>query len=66
MSGNGPAKRTAKDDPQASADAREKGATPTGHGAKSPAVREAAILALLTEKSIQRAPERCRVWTRSD
>jgi hypothetical protein len=65
MSSNGPAKRTAKDDPPTSADAREKGATPTGHGAKSPAVREAAILALLTEKSIQRAAEWCRVNERT-
>jgi hypothetical protein len=65
MSGSGLAKRMAKDDPQTSADAREKGATPNGHGAKSDAVREAAIQALLTEKSIQRAAERCRVNERT-
>jgi phosphoserine phosphatase len=44
-----------------SADVREKGATPKSHGAKSDAVREAAILALLTERSIQLAAERCGV-----
>src|SRR5262245_19497145 len=47
--------------PQEPADHREKAATPKGHGAKSDAVQEAAILALLTEKSIQLAAERCGV-----
>jgi hypothetical protein len=56
---------TEKDHPQTSVDAPERGATPTGHGAKSDAVREAAIRALLTEKSIQRAAERCRVNERT-
>jgi len=56
---------TKKDDPQTSADAREKGATPNGHGAKSDALRDAAIRALLTEKSIQRAAKQCRVNERT-
>ena len=51
--------------PQTSADTREKGATPKGHGAKPDAVRESAILALLTEKSIQLAAERCGVNERT-
>jgi hypothetical protein len=51
--------------PQAHSDVREKGATPKGHGAKSDAVGEAAILALLTEKSIQLAAARCRVNERT-
>lgn len=34
---------------------------PNGHGAKSAAVREAAIMALLTKKSIALAGERCGV-----
>lgn len=51
--------------PQKAADSREKGATPPGHGAKSAAVREAAILALLTEKSIQLAAARCGVHERT-
>jgi hypothetical protein len=54
-----------KDHPQTSADAREKGATPNGHGAKSDALRDAAIRALLTEKSIQRAAKQCRVNERT-
>jgi transposase-like protein len=48
-----------------SADVREKGATAKSHGAKSDAVREAAILALLTERSIQLAAERCGVNERT-
>src|SRR5262245_29383432 len=54
-----------KDHPQTSVDAREKGATANGHGAKSDAVREAAILALLTEKSIHCAAKQCRVNERT-
>jgi hypothetical protein len=50
--------------PQKSADSRETGGT-KGHGAKPEAVREAAILALLTEKSIQLAAERCGVNERT-
>jgi hypothetical protein len=34
---------------------------PAGHGAKSKAVREAAVLALLSERSITAAAERCGV-----
>jgi len=48
-----------KEGPQTPAGGREEGATPKGYGAKSDAVREAAILALLTEESIQLAAERC-------
>lgn len=53
--------------PQGAAELPEKGATPPGkgHGAKSEAVREAAILALLTEKSIGQAAERCGVHERT-
>lgn len=51
--------------PQNPAEAREKGATPKGHGAKSDAVRTAAILAQLTEKSIQLAAARCGVNERT-
>ncbi len=50
--------------PPLSGDGREKGATPKGH-AKSEAVREAAILALLTEKSILDAADRCGVSERT-
>ena len=56
---------TANQRPQGSADNREKEATPKGHGAKTDAVREAAILALLTEKSIQLAAARCGVNERT-
>jgi len=54
--------------PQKSADGREKperGPAPKGHGAKPEAVRESAILALLTEKSIGLAAERCKVNERT-
>src|SRR3954467_7351070 len=51
--------------PQKSSETREKGATPKGHGAKPDAVRETAILALLTEKSIHLAAERCGVHERT-
>jgi hypothetical protein len=51
--------------PQKPAETREKGATPKGHGAKPDAVRETAILALLTEKSIALAAERCGVNERT-
>ena len=44
--------------PQNTAEGREKGATPAGHGAKSAAQREAVILALLSERSIRLAAER--------
>jgi transposase-like protein len=47
--------------PQASADARDS----PGHGAKSDAVRERAILALLSEKSIGAAAQRCGVNERT-
>jgi hypothetical protein len=56
---------TRDDHPQTSADAREKVATPAGHGAKSDAVREAAIRALLTAKSIQCAAKQCSVNERT-
>lgn len=56
---------TNKARPQVAADVREKGATPKGHGAKLDAVRESAILALLTEKSITLAAERCGVSERT-
>jgi hypothetical protein len=51
--------------PQASVDSRDKGATPKGHGAKSGAVRDSAILALLEEKSLQLAAGRCGVNERT-
>jgi hypothetical protein len=53
--------------PQMSADVRKKAATPPAkaHGAKSGAVREAAILALLTEKSLAEAAARCGVTDRT-
>jgi DNA-binding transcriptional MerR regulator len=51
------AKDTDKQCPQASADARDS----AGHGAKSAAVRERAILALVSEKSIGAAAKRCGV-----
>lgn len=47
--------------PQAPADTRE----PSGHGAKSDAIRERAILALLTERSIGAAAQRCGVNERT-
>lgn len=47
-------------DPRVPSETRKK-AKPKGRGAKSDAVREAAILALLTEKSIADAADRCRV-----
>lgn len=50
---------------QVSADVREKGATPKGHGAKHDARREEAILALLAEKSIHLAAERCGISERT-
>src|SRR5262245_58693195 len=57
--------------PQDSAEHLGKGAT--GHGRKSEAVREQAILALLSEKTLAKAAERCgvnertlRVWLADD
>jgi hypothetical protein len=50
-----------QDHAQITADPRDRGATPKGHGAKSAVLREAAILALLTEKSVPLAAERCGV-----
>jgi hypothetical protein len=44
--------------PHKAADGREKGGTAKGHGAKSPAQREAVILALLSERSISQAADR--------
>ena len=52
------------DRPQKSSEVRERAAT-KGHGAKSGALREAAILALLSEKSIQSSAERCGVSKRT-
>lgn len=46
--------------PQKSAEARADGDSP-GHGAKSEAVRERAILALLSERTITGAARRCAV-----
>lgn len=55
-----PPKRTSRRQ-QKSADVRE----PAGHGAKSQAVREQAILALLSEKTIAKAAAKCGVNVRT-
>jgi hypothetical protein len=49
--------------PQKSADGRESAGE--GHGRKSAAVREQAILALLSERTLERAAERCGVSERT-
>lgn len=49
--------------PQVTADGRDPG--PRGHGSKPEAVREKAILALLSERTITRAAQRCGVGERT-
>ena len=59
-----PQKKTGRRCPQKSAGARDP-AKPAGHGSKPEAVRETAILALLSEKTIAAAAKRCGVNERT-
>ena len=52
--------RHPKERPQKPSEVRDSGES-AGHGAKTAAVRERAILALLTEKTIKAAAKSCRV-----
>ena len=56
--------RSPRDCPQTSADSRVSAKVP-GHGAKSEAVREQAILALLSDKTLAAAARRCGVNERT-